>query len=83
MDKNPQDIKIGERSLADLSPMELMRLDAALAEFVAFLLSLDSQSDRQTADNGANSVKPVYKGPRDDVVTDNVEKLKFKTEEED
>ncbi len=59
MNKNPEEIKIGERSLADLSPMELKRLDAALAEFVGFLRSLDSQSNGQTADNGTNGVNPA------------------------
>ncbi len=53
MDKSSQNIKIGERSLADLSPQELARLDIALATFVEFLYG---NSHGQAADEGANGV---------------------------
>ncbi len=56
MDKNFQNIKIGERSLADLSPQELARLDIALATFVEFLYG---NSHGQATDEGANRVNPA------------------------
>ncbi len=56
MDKSSQNIKIGERSLADLSPQELARLDIALATFVEFLYG---NSHGQTTDEGTNRVNPA------------------------